>query len=155
MMQNFNFIKKNESEVFREKCSTINQMVDKFLEKLQNLRKALFQCSQKKEKPLIDSYFQDDLKFIQKMIQKSQSIQQQLIFQQTIKTFSIYKCEYEQLCDLINLNLEEFSKKLRSFSTNHKIYEMIIQKKIQIQNYFYSLEDSDSPCKVRQEVFNF
>ncbi|KAL4427496.1 hypothetical protein ABPG74_015199 [Tetrahymena malaccensis] len=156
MIQNFDFVKKNDIEIYREKCFMVNQSIEKVLEKLQYLRKVIYQCNFSKEKPLLDSKFQEDIKFIQKLIKKCSNAEQQKVFLKTIDTLIDYKSEFEIVSEVINKNLKQnLAGRMRSFSTNHKMLENIQNKQDMIQNYFYSLEDSDSPCKVRLDVFTF
>ncbi|EAR83111.1 hypothetical protein TTHERM_01016140 (macronuclear) [Tetrahymena thermophila SB210] len=156
MIQNFDFVKKNEIEIYREKCCVANQSIEKILEKLQYLRKVIYQCNFSKEKPLLDSKFQEDIKFIQKLIKKCSNLEQQKVFLKTIDTLIDYKSEFQLVSQVINSNLKQnVAGRMRSYSTNHKMLENIQTKQDLIQNYFYSLDDSDSPCKVRLDVFTF
>ncbi|KAL4468344.1 hypothetical protein ABPG72_010745 [Tetrahymena utriculariae] len=156
MIQNFDFVKKNGIEIFREKCCVANQSIEKLLEKLQYLRKVIYECNFSKEKPLLDSKFQEDIKFIQKLIKKCSSSEQQKVFLKTIDTLFDYKSEFELVSQVIKSNLKQNAAgRMRSYSTNHKMLENIQIKQDMIQNYFYSLDDSDSPCKVRLDVFTF
>ncbi|EAR89634.2 hypothetical protein TTHERM_00161520 (macronuclear) [Tetrahymena thermophila SB210] len=157
MISNYDFLKKNSHEIFREQCSYLTKTIKNFQEKLQNLRIILYKCGQKTLKPLEDSSLDEDVRLIQNLRRKIKNNEQRQTFKKTIQALFLYKQEFQLICQTVDKNLKKYVQNIniRNLSANHKMYENIKETRIKIQIYFSSLEDSDSPCKIRSEIFTF
>ncbi|KAL4460415.1 hypothetical protein ABPG74_000166 [Tetrahymena malaccensis] len=156
MHTNKKFIKKNDSELFKQFCFEFSQQLDIQIEKLDQIRTVVYSCVHRHAKPLIDSQLNKDLKMINKYIEVMTEDDQKTIFQKTLITFYAYKNQFDSLNYLINTKLKEYSYyQTRPFSTNRKLYENIVHKREILYNFYNSLSDCDSPTKIREDVFKF
>ncbi|KAL4457060.1 hypothetical protein ABPG74_014698 [Tetrahymena malaccensis] len=156
-MINFHdFVKKNDKENFKYCCSELNQMLEGHLEKLQDLRQTLYKCVNSQCQKLQDSQLQNDVILINELISITKSIQKKKVFSGTISCFMKYKEEFTEINYIITNQLTKLStNQMRKFSINMKMYENVIEKRNILIKFYNSLDDLDSPVKIRQDVFTF
>ncbi|EAR99549.1 hypothetical protein TTHERM_00138120 (macronuclear) [Tetrahymena thermophila SB210] len=156
MINIFNFVKKNDKEQFKYCCSEMNQILIIHTQKLDDLRETLYGCIKQKSKKLEDSQLQDDIALLNGLIQIIKCPKKRYIFSCTIDCLKKYKEDFNYIDDVIQNNLKKMTtNQMRKFSTNMKMYENVIYKRDILNKFYNSLDDLDSPVKVKQEIFTF
>ncbi|KAL4477125.1 hypothetical protein ABPG72_008859 [Tetrahymena utriculariae] len=155
MINNFDYVQKNGAEIFKMCCFEVNQGLDSLIQKLSDLRETLYKCAHIQAKPLMDSTHEEDCIVISQLLKSTHNSQKKDIFVRTIEVISQYKEQFIIIDRAINKKLKNVCDLHQRNSVNRKIYDNLMTKHSQLFNYFYSLQDCDSPTKIRSDVFKF
>ncbi|KAL4508296.1 hypothetical protein ABPG72_003600 [Tetrahymena utriculariae] len=156
MINIYDFVQRNDKENFKKCCSEVSSILENHTNKLVELRETLYNCIKQQCKKLEDSQLQEDTLLLEDLIKICKSSHKKSVFLYTICTFEQYKEEFNKIDKVIQKNLRKMSTtQMRSFSTNMKMYDNVMNKRNMLYNFYNSFDDLDSPVKIKADVFTF